>query len=213
MDQLSPQHDPDAVFRTDLGLARKGDEAALNRLSERHYGRIQDLVHARLARDFRTSRPWLSAKFSTGDIVQDAFSGLHKHLAAFRGSSVDSFIAYMAMVVRNLVLGAVRHHERAQRDARRAVPQERADDAADPGDPPDALLERAEIAHQLRDRLATFEEREALLFQARSEDTASFRELADMLGYSSESAARRAYFRVQADLLLHLSASRPREER
>jgi len=42
--------------------------------------------------------------------------------------------------------------------------------------------------------------------RARLEGLASFRELAEQLGYGSESAARRAFFEAQARLVLRLRA-------
>jgi hypothetical protein len=44
--------------------------------------------------------------------------------------------------------------------------------------------------------------------RARAEDLASFEELAQQLGYGSESSARRAFFAAQARLALRLQSHR-----
>lgn len=197
----------EADFRRDLAAARGSDREALNRLAALYYPRVQQLVHARLAQDFRSSRPWLSSRFSTQDIVQDAFSGIERHLEAFRGTTPDSFIAYLAMVVRNLVLGTVRYHERARRDARRVAPGSAEWQQLGTDEEPEGIVARAEQDERVQRHLAELEPGEVMLFRARSEGTHSFRDLAEMLGYGSESAARRAYYRIQARLLLGLSTS------
>jgi RNA polymerase sigma factor (sigma-70 family) len=194
-----------------LDGAREGDRAALEALFERLYPRVQRMVHGHLARDMRQGRPWLAARFSTGDVVQEVFRSVLADMSAFAGDTEDALIGYLAMVVRNRLIDAIRFHEASRRDGRRSGSETAALGTPDAEDGPAAAAATAEEVRRLHDALAEFPERERLLLRARFEDTRSLRELADQLGYSSESAARRAFHAAQARLALRLSE--PGEER
>lgn len=185
-----------------LERARHGDADALNALAQRFYPAVQGLVHHRLATDMRQSRPWLSSRFSTGDVVQSVFESVLRDLGAFAGTNEEAFIGYLATVVRNRILDAVRFHEAAQRDGRRmhSIAQE-FDAEGGEADPAEVAMSSEQLA-QLLAAIACFEPRVQHLLRARMEGLASFRELAEQLGYGSESAARRAYFDAQARLAL-----------
>jgi RNA polymerase sigma factor (sigma-70 family) len=191
-------------FLSALESARHGDVEALNELTERFYPAVQALVHHRLATDMRHRRPWLAARFSTGDVVQSVFEGVLRDIGTFAGRSEEAFVGYLATVVRNRILDAVRFHEAAQRDGRRMhsiTPEFDAEGRE--VDPAEAAIS-AEGMEQLMAALARFEPRVQHLLRARMEGLASFRELAEQLGYGSESAARRAFFDAQARLSLDL---------
>lgn len=195
-------------FPTLLEGARRKDPAALDELARRFYPGVERQVHHRLATDIRSRRPWLSARFSTGDVVQSVFEGVLLDLDAFAGTTEEAFVGYLTTVVRNRILDAVRFHEAAQRDGRRGVPLEGT--GAGQGGEPDPA-EAAITAERMTLLLATLEEFEPRLrhlLRARMEGLASFRELAEQLGYGSESAARRAYFDAQAKLALRLGGDR-----
>ena len=187
-----------------LAAARQGDGAALDSLAGRFYPTVERIVHHRLATDLRTSRPWLTARFSTGDVVQEVFQGVLRDLGAFAGETEEAFVGYLAMVVRNRIIDAVRFHEADRRDGRRSSPTpdgfELEGDAADPSH---SAASQEEV-QRLFEALQHFPEREQLLLRARMEGVASFGELASQLGYGSESAARRAFYSAQARLTLHL---------
>lgn len=192
------------TFLSTLESARLGDAEALNELAQRFYPAVQELVHHRLATDMRHRRPWLAARFSTGDVVQSVFEGVLRDIGTFAGRTEDAFVGYLATVVRNRILDAVRFHEAAQRDGRRAhsiTPEFDAEGGE--VDPADAAIS-AEGLQQLTAALANLEPRVQHLLRARMEGLASFRELAEQLGYGSESAARRAFFDAQAQLSLDL---------
>jgi DNA-directed RNA polymerase specialized sigma24 family protein len=72
------------------------------------------------------------------------------------------------------------------------------------GTDPLAAAARQEELLRLDEALAELEPKIQLLVRARAEDLASFQELAEQLGFGSESAARRAYFAAQARLALRL---------
>lgn len=192
------------TFLSLVESARIGNREALDELARRFYPAVQSLVHHRLATDMRTRRPWLAARFSTGDVVQSVFEGVLRDIGTFAGRTEEAFIGYLATVVRNRILDAVRFHEAAQRDGRRAhaiAPEFDAEGGE--ADPADAAITAEGIA-QLTTALAGLDSRVQHLLRARMEGLASFRELAEQLGYGSESAARRAFFDAQAKLSLDL---------
>lgn len=194
-------------FREALERARQGDSEALDLLARRFYPTVQGLVHHRLATDLRRSRPWLAARFSTGDVVQEVFDGVLRDLGAFVGDNEDSFVGYLAAVVRNRIIDAIRFHEAAQRDGRRmhslGTKFDAEDGAPDPAD--DAMS--AEESERLYLALAQFELREQHLLRARLDGDSTFAELAVQLGYSSPTAARRAFYDAQARLTLLLRSN------
>lgn len=200
---LSPVSDS-AAFSSLLERAKQKDADALEALTERFYPVVQALVHQRLAADMRQNRPWLAARFSTGDVVHSVFEGVLWDLDAFAGRTEEAFVGYLATVVRNRILDALRYHEAAQRDGRRihSISQE-FDAEGGEADPAEAAMSSEELVKLLA-AISEFEPRVQHLLRARIEGLASFRELADQLGYGSESAARRAYFDAQAKLALRL---------
>jgi len=194
----------EAAFLETLTAARSGDKVATQELFQLFYPRVQRMVHARLARDLRSTRPWLAARFSTGDVVQEVFRSVLGDLDAFAGRNEGAFAGYLAMVVRNRIIDAVRFHEAATRDGRRSRDvQEDTDGPVLEDDPVDELVNREELG-RFQLALETFTPREQLLIRARLEGTASFRDLADQLGFGSASAARRAFHGAQARLAFML---------
>lgn len=204
--RMTTAYPSDEAFQATLERARSGEASALEELVERFYSRVESGVHFRLSRDLRLGRPWLAARFSTGDIVHEVFHSVIRDLSAFGGSTEDAFAGYLAMVIRNRIIDSIRFHEAACRDGRRGLSME---DDSDPRDEdsgvdPAVIAARMEALEKLEDAMQSFGERERLLVRARFEGSASFQELAEQLGYGSESSARRAFFDAQAKLALKL---------
>jgi RNA polymerase sigma factor (sigma-70 family) len=191
-------------FIRTLELARAGDRESLDELARRFYPVVQELVHHRLASDLRRGRSWLNAQFSTGDVVQSVFESILPDMRAFRGTTEEAFVGYLAAVVHHRIIDALRFHEAERRDARRSVRIEHGFDVAGGESDPAEASKSADEFTRLQAGLARFDLREQHLLRARMEGTESFRELADQLGYGSESAARRAFFDAQAKLVLWL---------
>ena len=198
-------------FLTLLASARNHDSVALDELFERFYERVQADVHRRLARDVRISRPWLKARFSTGDVVQEVFRSILSDLETFGGSTEDAFAGWLSVVARNRIVDSIRFHEADCRDGRKVQPiaedEEQLQNSR--GTDPMVSAARQEEIQRLENALKEFEPRVQLLVRARAEDLASFEELAEQLGFGSESSARRAFFAAQARLALKLR--QPRE--
>ncbi len=195
-------------FRETLSAARQGCPEALERIFQSFYPRVERMVHAQLARDLRTTRPWLAARFSTGDIVQEVFRSLLPDLGAFAGDNEGAFAGHLAMVVRNRIVDAVRFHEAAARDGRLSRGAlEQASQQIGTDDPAQDLA-AAEEVERFQRALQTFPERERLLLRARLEGTSSFAALSQQLGYGSTTATRRAFHAAQARLVLLMGADR-----
>lgn len=190
-------------FSVDLDAARRGDEGALARLTDRFYPTVQKLVHRRLAQDLRLSRPWLTARFSTGDVVQEVFQSVIVDLESFRGRTEDAFVGYLTMVIRNRIVDAIRFHEADRRDGRRMRPMDDLDMPGPEGDPA-AEVASGEMVERLHIALQSFDTPTQLLLRGRIEGTATFPELAAQLGLETESGARRAFYAAQARLALLL---------
>ncbi|MEM7307858.1 MAG: sigma-70 family RNA polymerase sigma factor [Planctomycetota bacterium] len=196
-----------------LANARTGSRDAQEELVRRFYARVEEQVHQKLARDVRIGRPWVRARFSTGDVVQEVFRSVLNDLDRFYGSTEDGFSGWLSVVVRNRIVDSIRFHEADCRDGRRALElSEDRDPTSDHIDPAQAAAAR-EDARRLAEAMAELGSRLEHLVRARLEATASFRELAEQLGYGSESSARRAFFGAQAQLVLRLQQDQaPQDE-
>ena len=196
-------------FAKTFEAASHGDEAAQSLLFARFYPTVERMVHRQLARDVRSTKPWLAARFSTGDVVQEVFRSVLKDLTAFEGDSEGAFAGYLARVVRNRIVDTIRFHEAARRDGRRSRHSVDVDEPAHESAEPSSQAVSAEELDAFHKALESFPRRERMLLRARIEDEEGFRTLANQLGYPSESAARRAFYAAQARLVLRL---RPRLE-
>lgn len=199
---------PEAEFLPLLASARAGEREALDRLFAGFYQPVATMVHARLAKDQRIGRPWLIARFSTGDVVQDVFQDLLSDLRTFRGATTGAFRAYLAMMVRNRLIDAIRFHEAAQRDGRRTTRPEDLERTASTTDPLHAA-QRAEQRAHYEQALTTFSDREQVLLKGRLEFSEPFQSLADQLGYPSSDAAKRAFYLAKARLVMALRKEDP----
>lgn len=187
-----------------LAAARSGDRSATERLTAELYPAVQALVHTSLASDLRRKRPWLSAMFSTGDVVQEVFLNVVRGFDGFHGTHEGALVAYLATLVKNRLVDAVRFHEAMCRDVRRTPVRVEDTDEPSRRDGPAEVAEREEQLRLFTQVLAKMPMREQLLLRERLHGSQTFQELADTLGYPSEDAARKAFHAVQARLLLRL---------
>jgi RNA polymerase sigma factor (sigma-70 family) len=194
-------------FTESLRRAQRGDRGALDQLFARFYPSVQAMVHRSLASDLRLKRPWLGALFSTGDVVQEVFFGVLRDIDHFEGEGEAAFTSFLATMVKNRLLDAIRHHEAGRRDRRRMTdPADTTVDAPAGGANPPTIAAMREQVGCLKQLLAEFPVRDGMLLRLRLEGEESFRAIADQLGYPSEDAARKAFCVAQARLLLKLRA-------
>jgi len=162
------------------------------------------MVHLSLSRDLRLKRPWLSARFSTGDMVQEVFRSLLRDLSGFEGRTEEAFKGYLAMVIRNRLIDAIRFHEAAQRDGRRTHTADESLQVASAQRSPGTGAQSVEELEAFHAVLESFPEKERLLLRGRLEQELKFTELAEQLGYPSKWAARRSFYAAQAQLAIRL---------
>ncbi|MEL6429547.1 MAG: sigma-70 family RNA polymerase sigma factor [Planctomycetota bacterium] len=187
-----------------LERARAGDEGAREELFRALYPTVERLVHRGLSQDVRRGRPWLAARFSTGDVVQEVFRRLLADLPSFVGSHERALVGYLAASIRHRLIDAVRFHEASQRDGRRTVVQPEERDPTAHARSPVSDVASIEEIERFQSILQGFPERERLLLRGRIEDDARFQDLAEQLGYSSTSAAKRAFYAAQATLVVRI---------
>lgn len=197
-------HPTASEFGVALAAARRQDPSALERLVEWFYPQVELLVRRRLRQDLQVSRPWLAARFSTRDVVQDVFRCVLTDLRGFSGADERAFVGFLAVIVRNRIVDAVRHHEATMRDARRSRSLVSAEALGADTRGPLAEVSTAEELGRFAEVLAALPLRDQLLVRARLEDDRSFPELAGLLDYSSAFAARRAFYAAQASILVRL---------
>ena len=201
-----PSH-PDSEFLRKLAAAQAGDHETLAALVDAYYPRVEAMVHRSMRHSIRAKRPWLSSRFSTGDIVQEVFRSLLKDLNAFKAESEEDFVAYMATLVRNRLVDAIRFHEASLRDGRRTDPVSEwmNRQVLDPGPATQAAM--ADELRAFNRTMETFPLREQLILRGRIVQGLNFQELADLQGYPSKYAARRAFYRAQALFLIRTQQS------
>lgn len=184
-----------------LAAARVGTPDALETMFSQFYPRVERQVHAALAKDLRLNRPWLSTRFSTGDVVQEVFRSALTDISSFQGESVPEFSAYLTTLVRNRILDVIRFHEADRRDGRRTQPRADNDDHSPHSGPATdaATNEQREVYNAV---LATFDRSDQDLLRGRIEQDREFKDLTESLGYSSVSATRRAFYSAQAQFVI-----------
>ncbi|MEO0477979.1 MAG: sigma-70 family RNA polymerase sigma factor [Planctomycetota bacterium] len=200
--------------------AGKGDTTAQNDLIEAFYPRVQVIVHDRLRQDYRRSHEWILPLFSTGDVVQDVFRSVLQTKSAFESlsdaSDEEAFVRLCATMVRNRLVDALRHHQAERRDVRREQSADREGDGTSAG-PMSARFSAADptpsVAADLQEQLSvfqevleSFDERERGLLSLRLVEDASYDDCARDLGYPSPDAARKAFHKAQARLVVRLRA-------
>jgi RNA polymerase sigma factor (sigma-70 family) len=191
-----------------LRAARQGDESARDELLRRHYPTVQRMVHTWLGSDVRTSRPWVSSLFSTGDVVQEVFLGVLRDLGDVRADDEDSFVSLLATLVKNRVVDALRRHQAVCRDARRSRHEDPA--ITRPGPEAENPAHRAAIRDAIesyRAELLRLSRREQALMERRFERGEAWAVIARELAYPSEDAARKAFVSAKARLLARLARS------
>ncbi len=201
---VTPTDPTEQAFMATLARAKSGSVDARNDLFRQFYPQVRSMVHRSLATDLRNSRPWLTARFSTGDVVQEVFQSVITDLEAFQGQTERAFAGYLSMVIRNRIIDAIRFHEADRRDGRLSAPAPEDGEHESGLDHPSVNAAASEERELLQKALVEFPEQERLLLRARFEGAASFKDLAEQLGYPSESTARRAYFSAQARLAVRL---------
>lgn len=188
--------------------AAGGDGAACTRVVEACYGTVQQFVHRDLDRDFRQHHRWILPLFSTHDVVHEVLAAVVRDLKDTQFDGVEPFCAYLGTLVRHRLLDAVRFHEAARRDGRKQVAEPTAGLAGVVQDgreaTPTLAASLGERAGLVREAMAELPERQRRALEMRLLEDATFPQIAEALGYSSEATARQACLDAEARLLVKL---------
>lgn len=106
-----PEAPRDRGFADEIGRARRGDRAALDRLLRRIETRLLRRAETRLG-------PGLRARMGRSDILQATYLEVIRGLDGFDGATEDAFLAWTESVLEN----AVRHQHRWFRARKRKGP-------------------------------------------------------------------------------------------
>jgi RNA polymerase sigma factor (sigma-70 family) len=187
-DRLSPsshvnaqgtnRSEPESTFEL-IERARKGDQAALDRLFARHLRPLQRWASGRLPK-------WARDLSDTDDLVQDTLLQTFKRIEDFEPRRVGALQAYLRQAVVN------RLRDELRRKGRRPESADLEETELVTGQTPlEEAIGREAVEHyeQALQRLKP-EEREAII--ARVEMGYSYDELAQVLGKPTADAARKA---------------------
>jgi len=183
--------------------AQDGQLDAFDRLFERYYPRVQQLVRLRLS-------PALRARMESGDLVHDALIAAIRGLSNFEVRDEGSLANWLARVVENTVRKAARHDRALKRD----VAQERALDhvragiasgsvrfqAAAEGPSPSEVVAELETAERIEAALGRLSEEHREVILLRNWAGASWEGVAEALDRPSPDAARMLYGRALLEL-------------
>jgi RNA polymerase sigma factor (sigma-70 family) len=191
-------------FPVVLAAARSGDRAALDSLCSIHYPTVERMAHRELRTELGPNADKLVAMFSTGDVVQDVFRKVLASLDGFLGATEGEFVNFIATAVRSRLLDLVRFHYAVRRDRRRTTHEDEALAHKVGADHPVRKLCAEEQVRIYFSILDDFEGRERALLVRRLDGEATFESLAEELRFPSADAARKAFHRLHARLLVRL---------
>jgi len=191
-----------------IEAAAQGDKDAQDQIVEACYPNVRDMVHNGLELDFRKRHRWILPLFSTQDIVHEVLVTVVRGLEDTSFESQDKFHGYLSTVVRHRLLDAVRFHEASRRDHRKDVSGTAAgiDRIANPSidETPAFAASLGERATMVREALNGLPERNRIMLEMRLIDEATFSQIKEALGYSSDETARQAFHAAQAKFLVVL---------
>lgn len=193
-----------------VARAQEGDRQALERLLERYYPRVLQVVRIRLGSRLRES-------LDSGDIVQDTLCAAIRAFPSFEMRDEASLMHWLAKLVERQIFAQADYHGAAKRAAALRVPL----DASPSGSQSTGHVgqQHADTATTPLDRLQNEEER-GLLLRAMDELEPDLRELivqrnylgaswetiAELTGSPSAAAARMRHARAKLELAKRLRA-------
>lgn len=193
-----------------LAAVRAGDRDAIDTVASRYYGQVERVVHRRLQQRFRSRGSWVSAMFSTGDIVHTVFLKVIQGQIQLEQANEAQFVAYLIKAVETQIVDTTRFHSAARRDRRRNhSPTESGERLAEVETDHASPLELAWGNEQRRicaEVIEGFTTRDRELLKLRIEQRQSFEHMANRLGFNTIDAARKAFHSAKARLLVRLAA-------
>jgi RNA polymerase sigma-70 factor (ECF subfamily) len=179
--------DPESTFEL-IDRARKGDQAALDRLFARHLPPLQRWASGRLPK-------WARDLADTDDLVQDTLLQTFKRIGAFEPRRVGALQAYLRQAVVNRLRDELRRKGRQPELTELDGVMAEAD-----GSPLEQAIGREAVEHyeQALERLRP-DERVAIIL--RVEMGYSYGDMAEALGKPTPDAARKAAQRALVRLV------------
>lgn len=177
-----------------LERARRGEQEAFRRLVEIYTPKVYRLVASILGRGHEAE-----------DATQDVFFKVHRKLDTFREES--AFYTWLYRVAYNT---ASDHLKKRKRRKTRLVEDLDRLPVADPGDAPDARLDRDALRQEVRDALAALPEKFRMVLVLREMDGLTYEEIGKALKLQKgtvESRIFRARNRLKIELERRLRAS------
>ena len=208
VDDIPPKQTEDLT--TLLAAIRGGDREAIDTVVRQYYDQVERVVHRRLQQRFRSNGSWVSAMFSTGDIVHTVFLKVLTGQIHLVEANEAQFVAYLIKAVESQIVDTTRFHSAARRDRRRHhSPTESGERLAEVETAHASPLELAWGNEQraiYAEVIEGFPTRDRELLKLRIEQRHSFEYLANRLGYNTIDAARKAFHSAKARLLVRLGA-------
>jgi RNA polymerase sigma factor (sigma-70 family) len=196
------------TLSVDIHQAALGDKAAQDRVTTACLPHVKQIVHKGLEHDFRKRHRWIMPLFSTQDIVHEVLVAVIAGLEDTSFDNPEMFYGYLSTVVRHRILDAVRFHEASRRDSRKSIASETAgiSNIASPSQDvtPTLAASIGERASLVREALDALTERHRIMLEMRLMQDATFPQIKDALGYSSDETARQAFHAAQAKFLVKL---------
>jgi RNA polymerase sigma-70 factor, ECF subfamily len=158
-----------------LDRARRGDEAARERLAARFLPLLRRWAHGRLP-------PRARGPLDTDDLVQVTLIKALDHLQSFEPRREGAFLAYL----RQILLNALRDELRRPAPVAEAMSEE----IPDPQPPPVEDAIGRQVVERYEEALATLDERQREAVILRLEFGYSHEEVAEAIGCPSANAAR-----------------------
>jgi RNA polymerase sigma-70 factor (ECF subfamily) len=98
-----------------VGLAKAGDEAALNRLCAVYGERVRRIIRLRMGKELRS-------RLESMDLVQDAFIAALRSLQDFTYRSEGDFLRWLSRIAENRLRDNLEKLHANKRDMRREIP-------------------------------------------------------------------------------------------
>lgn len=125
-----------------IARAKEGDGAAFNELVERYQGALYNVAYRMLGNEQ-----------DAADATQDAFLSAYRSLGRYRGGS---FSSWLLRIVTNASYDILRRAKRCPADSLDEGEEiDQHESLADPGETPEALVERRDLSRQVQYALAT----------------------------------------------------------
>jgi len=186
---MRPHHDLERLVRR----AGRGDERAAEEITRRCGAPVRRIVRRRLGREIRS-------RVDTEDILQSAFLTALGALRDFRYEGERAFVGWISTIAEQKIRNAARHHRAALRDVRRQRPLSGGARVPDDGTSPTQGAVRGEIVRDIRQAVEKLPERQRSVVLLHSFEGRSFPDIAERLGLTDKSAARRLFQRALREL-------------